>query len=61
MPAQAGAGKKHSPVNMGWLIFYFINLNALSMHFFFCSRFGCTYRLSVVPIFEWPSSTLTVL
>ena len=41
--------------------FYFMNLNALSRHFFFCSRFGCTYRFSVVPMFEWPSSTLTVL
>ena len=40
---------------------YLMNLNALSRHFFFCSIFGCTYRFSVVPMFEWPSSTLTVL
>ena len=51
--------KVSTPIYKGTVIitwqdnaFYFMNLNALSRHFFFCSRFGCTYRFSVVPMFE---------
>ncbi len=40
---------------------YLIVLNICSIHLFFCSILGCTYRFSVVLMFECPSSTLTVL
>lgn len=41
--------------------FYFNIFPIMSIHLRFCSMLGCTYKFSVVLMFECPNSTLTVL